>query len=805
MKISLFATSALALACFMGGQARAQQGAQANGAPAAQPVNQLGEVIVTATRREQNVQKLALPITAVGSEKLRDAGVVNPQDLDKLVAGVSLTPNGSTTQVFIRGVGTYAILQNAESAVAFNVDGVYMGLPALINGNFFDLDRVEVLKGPQGTLYGRNASAGAINVISAKPAFNHEADATFEVGNYGLVRAEGGANMPINDMVALRLSTQIINRSGYFTDGSGDDKEESVRAQVLFKPTDRLTANLSYTFFEQHGFGNGFVASPYVNASNPWIGASTTLGNSQIQLARQDGAGRGVAALNGRYPPGSPFALATQPAIETHTNSVHGQVDYDFGPAVLTVLAAYNQLQSFSNVQPGFTAQYNAAGHQESVEARLASPAGAKILHWVAGVYAYGYNVDSTATVLQGVSNSSALGPGSNQDKTYAGFGEATWSITDALRLTGGLRYSSETVTGISYVDPYSFTASGVISPTAFFGPGGTTPPTVVSGVVNGKTISFSEYPQPSETYKSTNYKAGVEYDLTPTSMVFANVSTGYKAGGIILDSAPGAEVLRSGQLVPGGLLPNTIQPEKLTAYTVGAKNKFLDGRLRANVDIFYWDYLNHQETPLLPQNNNGLPSPRIINVGKSKLQGVNFDLGYLVTPDDVVSAQIEYLDATFTNFKYSEPIAFAPIQGVSTGCTVTPQGVGNPLVVPAVVDCSGKPFVRAPKWTGVLGYQHTFHLEAGAKVVFGANSTLTSPFWVATDYVPGEYQKSAAITDLDLTYKAPANWSAQIYVRNVGNAAVKSGAFEEPFIPGLAYVQLRPPRTYGMQFRYNF
>jgi iron complex outermembrane receptor protein len=189
-----------------------------------QDQGRIEDIVVTASRRAENVQRAALSIQALTSETLARANVSRPEDLASIAPGVQIGSAGPYAQAYVRGVGNYATNSFAESPIAFNLDGVYISRAWATRGMFYDLDRVEVLKGPQGTLYGRNASGGAINVITAKPKLGSVSGfIEGQVGNYNLWQGTAAVNLPIGETVAIRASGQVIDRDGYLSDGYDDD------------------------------------------------------------------------------------------------------------------------------------------------------------------------------------------------------------------------------------------------------------------------------------------------------------------------------------------------------------------------------------------------------------------------------------------------------------------------------------------------------------------------------------------------------------------------------------------------------
>jgi iron complex outermembrane receptor protein len=749
----------------------ASQSALAQVAPATAPpdpaaaiaADGIDDIIVTANRRSESAQSTALAITAVGGEDLTQRGVVQPEDLNKAVAGLGLSANGAITQVYLRGVGTFAGLVG-DSSVLVSIDGVALGSPTMVGGQFFDLERVEVLKGPQGTLYGRNAAAGAINIISAKPRFDKvSASGSIEAGNYDYYRASTGLNVPLTDTLAIRAAAQVIRRNGYFSDGSGDDNQESFRLQALFEPVDAVSLLLGADYANVHGRGSPYVATPFADSNDPYEGPSTTTGNRFLLEARETGAGP--------YGPGTQFQLVENDSRANSENwGVRAELNVDLGFGTLTVLPAYREVAADQIYNPGFRLTGDVTGKQTTGEVRLASEPGSK-LSWLIGGYFYDDEQIELNTVEQGVGVFESSFGSVRETRALAAFGEATYSIADAIRVTGGLRYTDEERSIVGSTTSINYN-----------------PPTFDQPV----TVPLSG----DVSYGRLTYKAGVEADVGERSLVYATVSTGFRAGGLNQDTAP-----------------NSYRPEKLTAYSIGSKNRFLDNRLQLNVEGFYWNYIDHQENNLLPLNSGGF-SVITQNIGKSSVKGVSADILFRPTPADTFSAQIEYLDATFDSYVYDVANNVAPTEGTRTGCTVTQLSPNGPPTTPgglptfgtSRVDCSGKPFTRAPEFSVNTSYQHRFELGGDRAIVAGADAQISSSYFFTTDYIEAAKQPAFAIVNLDLSYRAPGDrWAVTGYVRNVTDEVVRNSGSQHSFIPGLIYATLRPPRTYGVRLDFNF
>jgi iron complex outermembrane receptor protein len=236
----------------------------------------IAEIIVTAQRRDQSLQKAAVSLTAVTGDAIASANVVRADDLSKLAPSLEVSSGGSArTQTYLRGVGSAGENSYAENAVAFNYDGVYVSSPGGVNGLFYDLARVEVLNGPQGTLYGRNATGGAINVIPHAPDFTLSAGASLSYGTYNTLASDGFVNVPLVDRaLAVRAAFQTSRNDGYYHDGSGDNDSKSARLQVLWQPAPDLKIKLGADYSQRTGLGPGAHLASLVapDTANVWDG-----------------------------------------------------------------------------------------------------------------------------------------------------------------------------------------------------------------------------------------------------------------------------------------------------------------------------------------------------------------------------------------------------------------------------------------------------------------------------------------------------------------------------------------------------
>ena len=316
--------------------------AQSTGVDQSQTIDNQGisDIVVTAQRRSESVQRASISIEAFSGEEIANRGVTRPDDLTKIATGVQVG-GGTSTQIYVRGVGDFGVVATANPAVVTNLNGVPISRPQAISGNFFDLERIELLKGPQGTLYGRNANGGALNIIAARPRLGRlEGYLQGTVGNYDTFGSEGAINLPVGDKVALRASFQLSDRGGYLTDGGDDDKHQSVRLQALAK-LDRLTISLLGGYTHLGGNGSGLAVLPSIPGQSPWTG-TTSKAAADYYFSTINA---NFVASGGSSPPAAVFDRPDGERLFQNVKgwNISGQADYDFDGATLTVIPAYRR------------------------------------------------------------------------------------------------------------------------------------------------------------------------------------------------------------------------------------------------------------------------------------------------------------------------------------------------------------------------------------------------------------------------------------------------------------------------------
>ena len=761
--------------------AQAQTTPQAT-APATTDQDGIQDIIVTASRREQSLQKTAIPVSVITGEEIAAKGIVNVQQLTAEAPSLKVgQAGGGALQVTTRGVGNFGANNANEPGVAINYDGTYIARAFSANGFFFDVARVELLKGPQGTLYGRNSTGGVLNIITNDPTNTFGGDVTFEVGNYALKRASGALNIPIAEGVALRVAAQGVDREGYFTDGYNDDKSYSGRVKLKLDPTADLSILLEANFSAQKGMGIASVFAPFVDPSNPYVGPSDPRSNAILAA---------VPGLGPVLP-----RIQNDGFINNKSRQFIGTVNYNLGFAKATLIVANTRnTTNFKYYTPGFPVSDDTRGNPNyftTAELRLGS-AGSGPFKWVLGGFFYKEVFAVNTFVNQGFTYADSRNV-AFRTESYSGFGEGTYAITPAIRLTAGGRYTSD---------------SKSISGTTLNPPAPCLSPSVlVVDPVRGTACSSAD--TGAATFSKFTYKLGAEADLGPRSLVYVNYATGFKSGGFFASS----------NFNPAGQQPsNTYRPENISAVTVGSKNRFANNTIQVNIEGFYWKYKDKQVSHLgfVPPANQILVTD---NAGDATIYGAEASIEWKPTRDDDFGVNVQYTYSKYDKYSYSAVVpAFArpfapgtplpvPITGCSFSPTVGAGGAARGTGVPGLstIDCSGRQVSLAPTWAANLSYRHTFHLAGGATIVPRVSTQIESGHWIGEDYYPGQYQNAYTMSDASLTFTTPGNeFSITAFINNIENEAVGQVASLNGTI-GRTLLGLRPPRTYGARASFRF
>lgn len=732
-------------------------------------------MIITAQREAENAQRAAVPVTVLSPELLADAGVTRPSDLTALapalqVAGLS----GSFTVYYIRGVGNFSGNSLADPAVTFNFDGVVIGRPSSTTGHFYDLERIEVLRGPQGTLYGRNATGGAINVLPRRPELGRfGAELSAEYGEHDWMRADGAVNLPLGDRAALRAAAMHVSHDGYMSDGGDEQDDVAGRLSFLLQPTETLSISLVGDYFDQSGRGPG--STPIALGPDNRYGISSPEADAfyQTQLAATSGRTFNPIPANQR--------------LENYFWGVNATVEWETEHGTLTLIPAYREghLDTIGSAT-GLTLTILEHDAQASLEARWASdPIGR--LRYLVGALAYEEENDVPLFVPNNQYNMSIQQPFTRTD-SMAVFGRAIFDVTEDVRATLGVRYThddkhfSGEFQSFNRICPPVPTASCPNSPRfpvdqltpPLVIPPGASVATPVFNPVNGTlTTGFRVLADEDASFSRTTWRAAVEWDVAERSFLYASYETGFKAGGFFFSNDD-----------------QTYRPELIEAFTLGWKNRLFDNRVQLDVEAFHWEY-EDQQISHITLDSLGVSNLRTSNVGQATISGVELEAEWLLGADTRLSADVQYLDASYDEFRYTTPLIAGP---PASGCAVTP-GPGGFLV-----DCSGKRAPYSPTWTVNLGAEQTFRLDSGAAVVAAARAHYQTETLTGLDFTPHEYQDAYWQIDGSLTYRAPDdNFFISLFGRNLTDETVVANTFQPPlgrFVVG----SLRPPRIVGVR-----
>lgn len=745
----------------------------------------LGDIVITAQRKSESLQKAPVAVAVVGGDTIRSAGVVSPAQLSTLIPALQVANgNGAYANFYVRGVGTPTGNALTESAIAFNYDGVYIARPSSTTGFFYDLERVEVLKGPQGTLYGRNATGGAINVLPQAPTFELGGYGNVTFGNYNNVNLEGAINLPLVTNVALRVSGIYDTRDGYMKDGTDDQKDYGGRIQLRIEPSSSLSILIGADYFHQGGKGRG---------------------GTPVRL--------GVANRYGTFSPQANALLTSiphvlggtnfvaQPDIQYQNNTywgVNARVTYKSDIGTFTFIPAYRSSKlDYITANVGFFILQKEQFEQQTAELRYTSPDTLPI-HVLLGGY---YFRERGRDPYNIINNQFALVVQPNQrygTNSAAAFGRLTYDITSTLRVTGGLRYTWEQklysgdelslnricLAGFGQCPgqaiPFPFTTA---TPAYIPLPDNTLVPDFTSfGAFPFQVGQFGNWAALSKkrSWTKVTWRAGFDWNVTPQNLIYASYETGFKSGGFYVTRDAGA-----------------YQPETIKAVTIGSKNRFFGDKLQINLEAFYWKYRNQQISHVGLDSFGAFIYPTD-NAGSSTVKGAEADIQYLLTPTTRLSGDIQYLAARYDHFIYANPVSAGPPQ---TACGVTANATSF------VIDCSGRRPPQSPEWSINLGLSQTVRLAGSGRFVLDARAHYQSETLTSIEYLPEEFQKGYWQADAQLTYYDPSDrFSVAAFVNNLTDATVKGQTYLVTYaaIP-TAWAILRPPRTYGVRLGMKF
>ena len=721
----------------------------ASPAQGSQTAHQLGTVVVTAQRRAEKIQDVPSAVTAVNGATIlnEDAGSSAANVLTRAVPDASAaSPTPTRPRWWIRGVGTGAQGYDVQSPVGVYFDDVYFSNANATGQPIFDLDRVEVLEGPQGTLWGKNTTGGAVNFVSVKPSFTDGGYAKVDQSSHDDQLYEAAYGGGVNDWLAARASFHAESGDSPFknaADGSlSQFHDDAGRLQFLADVSPDLTALLNVHFRDYYGTGsessavaagpnNLFYqgATPAQNiyaSSDPYVAVGTTVNTTQV---RQDGL---ALTITDQLDRNTLTSITGFEGFQTNT--------FTNGPTYYSPTEALNQGDSLGQ---GDT-------HQLSEELRLASPRSDRD-NWVVGSMLFTEDINSygvTATLPSAVTGGiPATGSPSwaqtsldQSTRSYSLFGSNTFNFTPKFNLTTGLRYTDEEksddylrtgATGSSGTAPFSdasawWLASSVSSP-----------------------ISVKAQQQDSKSWGAWTWDATPEYKISDDSLAYLRYAHGFRSGGFNTSALTQAAVNANGGVV---------NPEYLTSYEAGVKSKWFDGQLIANGDVFYYDY-NDIQVNIVENVDNGLGGTTstsiLTNAAKGRANGAELNFEALPVDNLHLSLASDWLNTKYLDYTTGTP-------GVTTGTA-------------AFADYSGNHFVRSPHLSEVFAADYRVPLQNGNAVVLATDWKYESKqYYYGNDQIHSVYfQDGYTVGNAHLSYVVgKVTYSA--YVNNLTDKLYK-------------------------------
>ncbi|MEQ1580464.1 MAG: TonB-dependent receptor [Steroidobacteraceae bacterium] len=684
----------------------------------------LEEIIVTAQKREESAQTVPVAINVVSGRTLVEEGVREVKDVGKTATALEInTRQGQATVVGMRGMQQQGFAPTGDTLTAVHLDGVFLNNFWGMNGMMFDLERVEVMAGPQGTLYGRNSAAGAVNLITTRPGDHLAANASLEYGSFNTFRADGGISLPFTDTLAVRVAGTRYTRDALYSDGEAAIDQWAGRLSINWKPTPIDTLYLTYDHINTGGTNEGgglYAVDPDVRAYNPATNTFLTTPPESVT--------RFIGTVGDPYD-NAGYVAARGQSFSGQIESVHwgamAQYTHDFGAFESVLLVSHRELEAIAEVatkavNAPYPQLYPQVSDTDVAELRLVSD-NQGAWKWVGGLFwlrsaalhgnavpngseptaafpgfvntatgpvsTLGAATDpNTGLDVPGCPCISGFSPVNGDTQAYAAYTQATWTpaALDRWHFTGGLRYSYDrkSTTQGYYVNSVlqslwvpdansipDFLAASIITPAQAAGTN--IPPTVLH--TNG-----------AGTWSQVQYRFGVEYTVDDRSMLYGTIATGYKSGGFAYGSTP------------------KLKPETLIAYEIGSKNRFLGDSLQLNAAAWWYDYMDLEVPmsrpipPPFPFVNN-VPQtvvPSVASAGRVNLGGFSFDFDWAVTPRDRLGVSSTYIYSRIVDGRET-------LDGVVTEVIREGQRLGD-----------------APMWQWLGRYSHRFDLAGGASIV---------------------------------------------------------------------------------------
>ena len=762
----------------------------------------LDEVVVTATKRAVNIQDVPIAVTSISGDKLTKMQINDILSLEKAIPGLTVASYGNNAQAVMRGAGTAG---TTDIAVPIYHDGMYVTNYGMGLAGYVDIERIEALRGPQGTLFGRNTYGGLINVIPKKPDMSgFDFGASVSAGEYSLRKVEGFVNVPFGDQWGMRVTVADEERDPYVKNiinpdaGLKDSDYSYVRAQLRFEATDDLSFNLSVSHWKDTANGNLNYA--YKGAGIPLDPDDPTLINAiNGVLDPRMGLYSGANCPDGDRPGGrsqagnvcdgdisagiiaDPFIVDfdTAPRRELENTSIHFIVDWDLESHNIKLNAAqfdYNMVQlsdaDFSRNAGWFDGNYsNRKSHQ--VDLTLSST-GDGPLQYTAGLYLFdSQDNDNTSAYLFGSLEESWYGyagatpttpswaywnnEGRGGTKSTAIYGQADYSFTDRLTATVGVRFTEDDRISQS-ADGLPFDAAQRLGPAL-------------------PTYTYNNNDPQRGKDDSTDYRVGLSFHPIEDVMLYTSFATAYIAG------------------ATDPVNQNLLDPQTNESLEFGVKATGLDGRLTFNATVYSALYEGLNTTKFVIQGNTGVSVAVQVPGGSIRSRGLEMEGFWYPTENLTIDFGVTLENSTYEDF----------VVGAGNLVWNGEAPIGSEVIAgEAVYVMDGKPTAYSPDMTIGLGISYDFDMGSKGTLTPYVNAYHNSGYW--TNRAPVFFGEQTAYTELDLSLgwtSADSVYTASLWVNNATDELIQT--YTEIYSRARVAYDYQAPRAWGVRFGYNF